>query len=89
MREDEERIVVVFSVVFVWVVSFSRAGCLVVRFWLGCRRHGESGRGSCWLFESAAYEVTFQSVAFRAVFRCSEPGHVAREMVVSVGSGWL
>ena len=34
--------------------------------------------------------ITFHSIPFRAVFRRSEPGHVAREIVVvSVGSVWL
>ena len=38
-----------------------------------------------WLFESAACEATFHGIPFRAVFRRSEPGHVAREIgVVSV-----
>ena len=46
------------------------------------------GRGSCWLFESAAYEVTLHRVPFRAVLRRGEPGRVACEfVVVSVGSG--
>ena len=40
LRQDEQRIgvallVLVFSVVFVLVVSFSRTCCLVVRCWLG------------------------------------------------------
>ena len=35
-------------------------------------------------FESAAYKVVFQRVPFRA-----EPVRVAREIVVSVDSGWL
>ena len=44
------------------------------------------GRGSCWLFESAAYEVTVHSIPCRPVFRSGEPGYVAREIiVVSIG----
>ena len=48
--------------------------------WLGCR--GDRGRVSCWLFESAAYEVTFHNIPFRAVSRRCEPRRVAREIVV-------
>ena len=82
LREEELRVVVAFSVVFVLVVSLSRTCCVVVRSWLGCRSRGDRGRGSCWLFESAAYEVTFHSIPSRAVSSRSEPSHVAREIVV-------
>ena len=50
-------LVVVFCVVFVLVVSFSRSCCLVVRCWLDCRSRGDRGRGPRWLFESSACEV--------------------------------
>ena len=61
--------VVVFGVVLVLVVSLSRTCCLVVRCELGCRSRGDRGRGSCWLFECAADDVTFHSIPIRAVFR--------------------
>ena len=74
----------------VFIVSLSRTCCLFVQCELGCRGRGDRGRGSCWLFESAANEVTFHSIPFRAVFRRGGPGRVAREIVVvSVGSVWL
>ena len=70
--------VVGLGVVLVLVVSRSRTCCVVVGVW------------SCWLFESAAYEVAFHSIPFRADFRRGEPGQVAREIVaVSVGPVWL
>ena len=66
---------------FVLVVGFSRARCLFVRCWLGCRE-------SCWWLESAAYKVAFHRVPFRAILCRGEPNCVAREIVdVSVGSG--
>ena len=57
---------VVWSCVVCWVV--------VIVLMRGPRRY--------WLFESAAFAVTFQSIPFRAVFRRGEPGHIAREIVV-------
>ena len=74
--------VVAFGVAFVVVVHFSRVRCSFVCRWLGCLSHGGRGRGSCWLFESVAYEVAFHSIPFRVVIRRGEPGHVAREVVV-------
>ena len=52
-------------VVFVLVVGVSRVRCLLVCRWLGCR-----GRGSCWLFEPAVYEIAFHSISLRGVFCC-------------------
>ena len=91
LREDEQRlVVVVFGVVFVLVVGVSRVRRLLVCCWLGCRSRDDRGRGSCWLFEPAVYNIVFPSIPFQTVFRRSEPGHVAREVtVVSVGSAWL
>ena len=79
LREEEQRIGVVFGVVFFWVVDVVR--CLLVRCWLGCRCRGDRGRGSWWLFESAAHEIAFHSISFRMVFNCGKPSHVAREVL--------
>ena len=49
---------------------------------------GVVGRAGC--VSLLANEVIFHSIQFGAVFRNSEPSHVAREIVVvSVGSVWL
>ena len=40
------------------VVRFIVLIVSIVRCWLGCCCRGYGGRGSCWLFESAAHEVT-------------------------------
>lgn len=83
-------LIVVFGVVFVLVVSLCRTCCLVVHCQLGCRCRGDKGRGSCWLVEFAAYEVTLRRVAFRATLCRGETGRVAREIVlVSVDSCWM
>ena len=93
LREDEQHIVVVllvvvFSVVYVLAVTSCHVRCLIARWQLDCCVCGGEGRGSCWLFESAAYEVTFHRVSFRAVLHRGDPDRVAREIVVvSVGSG--
>ena len=65
-----------FSSSLFLVVCISRVCNLVVRCWLGCRRRGDRGRGSCWLFESAAHEVAFHGISVRIVFRGGEPCHV-------------
>ena len=97
-EENEERtVVVVFLVVlfvvvgavFVFAVSFHDVCCLVVFFGLDCRCRSDGGRGSRWLFEAAASEVTFHNIPVRGVFRCGDLRVVSSPeiVVVSVGSG--
>ena len=63
-------------------MSLCRTCCLVVRCQLGCRCRGDRGLGWCWLFQSAANEVTSHRIS-----NCLLPWCVAREIVVvSVGS---
>ena len=41
------------------------------------------GRGMCWLLESAANNVTFHGVSFRAILCRGEPGHGCKCALVS------
>ena len=58
---------------------WSRTCRLDVRCWLGCRSRGDGGvvgRAGC--LSLLLSKSLFHSVLFRALFRRSEPGHVAR-----------
>ena len=58
---------------------------LLVWFGWRCR-----GRGSHWLFESAAHKVAFHGVSFQADLCRGEPSRAVREIVVvSVNFGWF
>ena len=68
-------------------MGLGRACCLGRALLVGVVAVVVEGVVGRWLFESAACEVTFPGIQFRAVFHRSEPGRVAREIVVvSVGS---
>ena len=72
------------------VVSFSRVRCVFECCWFGCRCRGDGGRGTYWLFESAAHKHGFPWSPTRAILRRGEPNRFVREIaVVSEDSGWL
>ena len=90
-----ERLGVVLFVVvvgndFVVVVGLKRVWCFSESCWFGCRRRDDRGRGSHWLFQSAAHKAAFHGVPFQAVMCRAGPSRVVREIVVvSVNIGWL
>ena len=79
-----------------FVVVEDELGCSRLRFFVRVLLVGLSllwwvvARAGCWLLESAAYNIDFHGVPFRATMCRGEPGLVARGMViVSVDCGWL